>query len=187
MMKDEIRILSFSGSLRKQSYNRILLNEMIKLKPENVLITEFDISPIPLYNEDIEVSHYPKVVTDFKDKIRNTNGVLIVTPEYNYSIPGVLKNAIDWASRPPTDIPFIGKPGAILGTSISMFGSLRSQLHLRQVLFAVGMHVMNSPEVYIPKAKEIFETGALIDERTITHLKKFWDSFILWINKINKL
>ena len=183
-MNNEIKILSFSGSLRKDSYNHILLKEMIKHKPINVMINDFDISPIPLYNEDVEVSDYPEAVTDFKDKIRNTDAILIVTPEYNYSIPGVLKNALDWASRPPTDIPFIGKPCAILGTSTSMFGSLRSQLHLRQVLFALGMHVMNTPEIYIPKAKELFAEGAVLDEKMINRLNKFWNAFVLWINKI---
>lgn len=185
-MNSEIKVLAFSGSLRKGSYNRILLKEMIKLKPENVAIDEFDISPIPLYNEDIEISHYPEVVSIFKDRIRNSDGILLVTPEYNYSIPGVLKNALDWASRPPTDIPFIGKPCAICGTSISMFGSLRSQLHLRQVLFALGLHVMNTPEMYIPKAKELFENFSTFDEKMINRLNKFWNSFILWINKINR-
>ena len=185
-MNTTFKILAISGSLRKLSYNRMLLNKMIELAPSNIEINVFDISPIPLYNEDVELENYPLVVTDFKNQIRNTNGILIVTPEYNYSIPGVLKNTLDWASRPPTDIPFIGKPGAILGTSISMFGSLRSQLHLRQVLFALGVHVMNSPEVYVPKAKEIFETGNLIDERTIGHLVKFWESFVIWIEKFYK-
>ena len=186
-MNSEIKVLAFSGSLRKGSYNRILLKEIIKLKPENVVITEFDISPIPLYNEDVEVSNYPEAVIDFKDKIRNTDGILIVTPEYNYSIPGVLKNALDWASRPPTDIPFIVKPCAILGTSISMFGSLRSQLHLRQVLFALGLHVMNTPEIYIPKAKELFENKYEPDEKMVNRLTKFWDSFIKWTEKIIRI
>lgn len=170
-------ILAFSGSLRKNSYNRILLHKMIELAPNDIEMIEYDISTIPLYNEDLELENYPNSVTDFKNKIRNASGILIVTPEYNYSIPGVLKNTLDWASRPPTDIPFIGKPGAILGTSTSMFGSVRSQLHLRQVLHALGVHVMNSPEVFVPKAKEIFETGSIIDERTLKHLKLFWESF----------
>lgn len=189
-MEDEMnnifKVLAFSGSLRKFSFNRMLLNEMIKLAPANIEIIVFDITNIPLYNEDVELENFPQIVTDFKKQIRNSNGILIVTPEYNYSIPGVLKNTLDWASRPPTDIPFIGKPGAIMGTSISMFGSLRSQLHLRQVLFALGVHVMNSPEVYVPKAKEIFETGNLIDERTLSHLIKFWESFTAWIEKFSK-
>ena len=177
-----IKVLAFSGSLRKASYNRLLLDKLILLAPKTVTIDRFDISPIPLYNEDLEVQNYPETVTDFKNRIRNADGIIIVTPEYNYSIPGVLKNALDWASRPPTEIPFIGKPCAILGTSISQFGSVRSQLHLRQVLFALGVRLMNTPEIYVPKAKELFATGELTDERTINHLVKFWDAFILWVD-----
>jgi chromate reductase len=178
-----INVIAFSGSLRKGSYNRLLLQKLISLTPVEVTIDLFDISPIPLYNEDVEMSAYPEVVIDFKNRIRSADGVVIVTPEYNYSIPGVLKNALDWASRPPTDIPFIGKPGAILGTSISQFGSLRSQLHLRQVLFALGVRLMNTPEIYVPKAKELFVTGDLVDERTLSHLQKFWPAFINWVGQ----
>lgn len=176
------KILAFSGSLRKASYNRLLLDKLISLAPANVSIDRFDISPIPLYNEDLEIQNFPITVTDFKNRIRSADGIVIVTPEYNYSIPGVLKNALDWASRPSSDIPFVGKPCAILGTSISQFGSVRSQLHLRQVLFALGVRLMNTPEVYVPKAKDLFINDELTDDRTINHLIKLWQAFVLWID-----
>jgi len=176
------KVIVFSGSLRKESYNRLLLNKLVSMAPTHVSLNIFDISPIPLYNEDVEFSAYPPAVTNFKNLVKSADGVIIVTPEYNYSIPGVLKNALDWASRPPTDIPFTGKPGAIMGTSISQYGSLRSQLHLRQVLFALGVRVMNTPEICVPKAKDLFATGDLIDERTISHLQKFWTAFTAWID-----
>jgi chromate reductase len=176
------KVIVFSGSLRKESYNRLLLNKLVSIAPANISVDIFDISPIPLYNEDVEFSDYPPPVTEFKNRIKMADGLIIVTPEYNYSIPGVLKNALDWASRPPADIPFTSKPGAIMGTSISQFGSLRSQLHLRQVLFALGVRLMNTPEIYVPKAKDLFVSGELTDERTIKHLQKFWDAFTAWID-----
>jgi chromate reductase len=180
-----MKIIAFSGSLRKGSFNRLLLQKLITYAPSSVTFDLFDISPIPLYNEDLEQESFPDSVNQFKNRIRESDGVLIVTPEYNYSIPGVLKNALDWASRPPTDIPFIGKPGAILGTSISQFGSLRSQLHLRQVMLALGVRVMTSPEVYVPKAKDLFLDGILTDERTLAHLQKFMLAFLRWVETCN--
>jgi chromate reductase, NAD(P)H dehydrogenase (quinone) len=176
-----LKVIAFSGSLRKGSYNRLLLQKLVSFAPSEVTVDIFDISSIPLYNEDVEIASYPEAVIDFKNRIRSADSIIIVTPEYNYSIPGVLKNALDWASRPPTDIPFISKPGAILGTSISQFGSVRSQLHLRQVLFALGVRLMNTPEIYVPKAKDLFLTGDLTDERTLMHLQKFWPSYISWV------
>lgn len=173
-----ITITAFSGSLRKESFNRILLNNLIDLAPPSVRVHLFDIAPIPFYNEDVEREDYPIVVSQFKELIRGSDGVIIVTPEYNYSIPGVLKNALDWASRPPSDIPFTGKPGAILGTSTSQFGSLRSQLHLRQVCLALGLKLLTSPEIVVPKAKEVFLDNPTLDEKMVARLKKFWTAFV---------
>ena len=177
------KVLCFSGSLRKGSYNKLLLDKLISIAPATVEIDRFDIAQVPLYNEDVEMEAYPESVTQFKNHILKADGLIIVTPEYNYSVPGVLKNALDWASRPPTAIPFIGKPCAIMGASISQFGSVRGQLHLRQVLFALGVQLMNTPEVYLPKAKDLFATGVLTDERTISHLVKFWDAFVSWMSQ----
>jgi len=106
-----------------------------------------------------------------------------VTPEYNYSIPGVLKNVLDWTSRPPTEIPYINKPGAIVGASTSYFGTVRSQLHLRQVLHALGMIIMNTPEIMIPKSETFFVDRKITDERMIKKIDKFWIQFEKWILK----
>lgn len=183
----DIHVFAFAGSLRVGSYNRALLRAALELAPFEVKAEVYDLDPIPLYNGDLEEHNYPQVVIDFKDKIRKADAILIATPEYNYSIPGVLKNAIDWASRPPRDIPFSEKPAAIIGASTGRFGTVRSQMHLRQVLFAVGLHVMNSPEIMVSQAAEKFDVeGKLIDERTNESLHKFWPAFLLWVERIQK-
>ncbi len=180
-----MKIFAFAGSLRTGSYNRALLRAALELAPSEAEVEVYDLGSIPLYNGDLEEENYPQVVADFKEKIRNADAILIVTPEYNYSVPGVLKNAIDWASRPPKNIPFIGKPAAIIGASTGRFGTVRSQMHLRQVLFAVGLHLMNSPEIMVSQAADKFDTeGKLVDERTSESLRKFWPAFLLWVGKI---
>jgi len=180
-MKQSISILAIIGSLRKNSWNRLLYSTMIDRKPASIHCEEGSIETIPLYNGDVEEISYPESVTLLKNKIRDADGILIVTPEYNYSIPGVLKNSLDWTSRPPTDIPYTNKPGAIVGTSISYFGTVRSQLHLRQVLHALGMHVMNTPEVILPKAESLFANQKITDERTLKKIDSFWIHFEKWV------
>jgi chromate reductase len=161
---DRIRILGFAGSLRKASFNKMTLNAAIKLAPENAEIEVFDLEGIPPFNQDFEASP-PEKVMEFKEKIRAADAVLIVTPEYNYSIPGVLKNAIDWASRPHGDNVFKDKPVAIMGASIGMLGTARAQYHLRQTFVYLEMHPVNLPEVMIPHAPQKFDqNGELTDE-----------------------
>ena len=124
----------------------------------------FDLAPIPMFNEDVEREGVPAVVVEFKEHIAAADAVLIATPEYNYSMPGVLKNSIDWASRPPGQSPLIGKPLAIMGASIGYFGTARAQYHLRQVCVLLNMHPVNSPEVFISGAASKFDaTGKLTD------------------------
>ncbi|MEM3400439.1 MAG: NAD(P)H-dependent oxidoreductase [Nitrososphaerota archaeon] len=137
-----------------------------ELMPRNAKLEIFDIEGIPLYNQDFE-NDVPAKVKEFKEKIRRADAILIATPEYNYSFPGVLKNAIDWASRPPGDNSFEGKPVAIMSASIGTLGGARAQYHLRQVLIALNMYPINRPEVMVPLAREKFdENGRLIDEST---------------------
>jgi chromate reductase len=132
-MEKKVKILGFAGSLRKQSYNRGLLQAALEVAPStNCNLEIFDLEGIPLYNQD-EENKLPKSVVQLKAKVRAADAILIATPEYNYSIPGVLKNALDWASRPYGDNAWDNKPVAIMGASPGMQGTSRSQYHLRQV------------------------------------------------------
>ncbi|MEO8209750.1 MAG: NADPH-dependent FMN reductase [bacterium] len=183
-MNEKIKVLGIAGSLRNKSYNRSLLHAAIKLRPENMEIEIFDLKDIPMYNEDVEKEGLPDSVKEFKEKIAVSDSLLIASPEYNYSIPGVLKNAIDWASRTPKTSPLQKKPYAIIGASSGMSGTIKSQMHFRQVGVFNNMFAMNKPEVYITLAKQKFnERLELTDEPTIEHLKKFLEEFYLWTNK----
>lgn len=154
-MSKPIRILGVSGSLRKASANTGLLRVAAETAPEGVTVEIFDLSAVPLYNGDVEEAEgFPAAVVAFREAVRNADALLIATPEYNYSIPGVLKNAVDWASR-GADQPFSGKPTGIVGTA-GWQGSSRAQYHLRQVLSALNAHTVNKPEVQIPFAWELF-------------------------------
>ena len=165
-MDKKIHILGFAGSLRKQSYNRALLSAANEVAPEDATLEIFDLEGIPPFNQDLE-DKPPEKVKDFKVKIRAADAILIVTPEYNYSIPGVLKNAIDWASRPYGDNAFEGKPVAVMGASIGMLGTARAQYDLRRSFVFLNMYPMNQPEVMIPFAQDkIDSNGRLTDEKT---------------------
>ncbi len=161
---EKISILGFAGSLRKDSYNRALLRAAVGLTPSGMTIDVFDLEGIPPFNQDLEKDP-PAKVREFKKMIVAADALLIVTPEYNYSIPGVLKNAIDWASRPYGDFVFNEKPLAIMGASMGMIGTARAQYHLRQCCVFLNMHPLNQPEVMVPFATEKFDDkGNLIDE-----------------------
>src|SRR5207302_8604919 len=160
-----LTILGIPGSLRRGSYNRAALRVAQQLVPSGARLEVAEIGQLPLYNQDLEAEP-PGVVTDVKRRIRAADAILFVTPEYNYSVPGVLKNAIDWASRPP-DQPFNGKPAAIMGASPSMLGSARAQYHLRQTCVYLNIFPVNQPEVFIAGANNKFDAdGGLTDEPT---------------------
>ena len=159
-----ISVLGICGSLRKGSYNMAALRTAIELKPPGMTIAVADISAFPLYNEDVRAQGFPPVVETFRRQIREADALLFATPEYNYSMPGVLKNAIDWASRPP-DQPFAGKPVAIIGASAGMGGTARAQYDLRRSCVFLDMHPVNRPEVLIGQAHTKFDAaGHLTDE-----------------------
>jgi chromate reductase len=166
MMVGVVSIVGFAGSLRENSYNRALLNAAVELVPEGASLEVFELDGIPLFNQDFE-GDMPDVVKGLKSAVRKADALLIATPEYNYSVPGVLKNAIDWASRPYSDNSFDGKPVALMGASPGMFGTVRAQYHLRQVLVSLNMHAVNRPEVFVGLAREKFDaSGNLTDEKT---------------------
>jgi chromate reductase len=168
----ELRLLGIVGSLRKASINRALLRAVGEVLPDGVSLTTFDrIGEIPLFNSDVPE---PEPVEAFKRAVADAHGVVFSVPEYNYSIPGALKNAIDWVSRPPTTTPLRGKPVGLIGSSIGMSGSMRAQYHLRQILIYTDNPVLPQPEVLIPKAFERFDTELrLTDDSTRELLRKF--------------
>ena len=163
-MADQIKILGIAGSLRKQSYNKGALRAAQQLCPEGAAIEVFDLEGIPPFNQDEERSPHQKVV-DLKSRIRAADAVLLVTPEYNYGMPGVLKNAIDAASRPYGDNAWSGKPVAIMSAALSMGGGVRAQYQLRQCFVFLNMDAVVQPEVAIANASERFDRdGNLTDE-----------------------
>jgi chromate reductase len=161
-----MKVLGISGSLRQGSYNSMALRAAQKLVPAGMTIDIADISTIPLYNDDVRVAGEPAAVTALKAQVRAADAVLIVTPEYNFSIPGVLKNTLDWLSRPP-EPPFDGKPVAIMGASPGPVGTARVQYDLRKVLVFMNSFTVNKPEVFISFAQNKFDAkGELTDEAT---------------------
>lgn len=157
------KIFGFAGSLRRDSYNKALLRATLELLPEGVELEIFDLEGIPPFNQDLEMQPVEKV-KEFKSKIKAADAVLIATPEYNYSIPGVLKNAIDCASRPHGDNAFAHKPVAIMGASPSMLGTARAQYHLRQCFVFLNCFTLNQPEVMVASAHEKFDKDGILTD-----------------------
>ena len=185
-MEKPIRILGFAGSLRKDSCNKALLRAASELVPEGVELEVFDLGGIPLFNQDFE-TEMPETVKEFKRRIRTADAILIVTPEYNYSVPGVLKNAIDWASRPYGDNSFEDKPVGIMSASGGMLGGARAQYQLRQTLVCLDTHPVNRPEVIVPFASEkIDDRGRLTDEATRQRIRELLESLIIWTERLEK-
>jgi chromate reductase len=185
-MEKIVSIFGFAGSLRKDSYNRSLLRAALELVPKDARLETFDLDGIPPFNQDLENQPSEKV-KEFKAKIRAADAILIVTPEYNYSIPGVLKNAIDCASRPYGDNAFEHKPVAIMGASIGMGGSARAQYHLRQCFVFLTCFALNQPEVIVPFAQEkIDKEGKLTDQKTREKIKELLESLVAWTKKLKQ-
>lgn len=173
-------ILGIAGSLRKASFNRAALRAAQQLTPDGVKLETFDLQGIPPFNQDDE-AHPPERVAEFKQRIRAADAILFVTPEYNYSVPGVLKNAIDWASRPYGDSAWNGKPVAMIGASIGAHGTSRAQYHLRQSFVFLNMYPLNLPEVMIANASQQFdEQGNLTNEQTKKHIQQLLVALVAW-------
>lgn len=183
-MNKPVRILGIAGSLRRESYNRAALRAATQLVPEGATIEIFELDGLPGFNQD-EEQNPPREVVELKRRIREADAVLIVTPEYNYSIPGVLKNAIDWASRPYGDSAWNGKPVAIMGASIGAIGTARAQYHLRQMFVFLNMFPINQPEVMIGNASERFDAqGNLTDETTQKLIRQLLQNLVEWTLRI---
>ena len=184
----EIKVLGIAGSLREGSYNRALLRAARDLAPEGLEIRIFErLADIPLYNEDVRAHGDPEPVVALKEAIRRADALLWATPEYNYSIPGVLKNAIDWASRPPKDSPLNGKPVAIMGATTGLWGTVRSQMHLRQVCVFTNMHPLNKPQVLVARAASKFDDdGHLTDETTRRFVRELLVALVEWTMRLDE-
>jgi chromate reductase, NAD(P)H dehydrogenase (quinone) len=184
-MEEKFHMLGFAGSLRKGSYNRSLLRAALELLPANVELEIFDLEGIPPYNQDLDLQP-PEKVRDFKAKIKAAGALLIVTPEYNYSIPGVLKNAIDWASRPHGDNSFDDKPVAFMGASMGMIGTARAQYHLRQSSVFLNMHPLNRPEVMVPFAQDRVKDGKVTDQKTRDLIRQLLEGLVIWATRLQQ-
>ena len=185
-MSKPVRILGIAGSLRRESYNRAALRAATQLAPEGAFIETFELDGIPGFNQDDEQNPPAKVV-ELKKRIREADAVLIVTPEYNYSVPGVLKNAIDWASRPYGDSAWNGKPVAIMGASVGTIGTARAQYHLRQMFVFLNMFPINQPEVMIGNASQRFDAqGNLTDEKTKDLIRQLLQNLVDWTRRIGQ-
>ncbi|OGG71192.1 hypothetical protein A3F27_02785 [Candidatus Kaiserbacteria bacterium RIFCSPHIGHO2_12_FULL_53_13] len=176
-------ILVIYGSLRKQSSNKALARALSELATEKMKVEVTGLDSLPFYNQDLE-SNFPAVAKDFKSKIRAADGIIIVTPEYNRSVPGVLKNMLDWTSRPYGDSAWDGKPVGILGTSVGAIGAALAQYHLKQILNYLNTHVMGQPEFYLNATDKFDAEGKLTDESTKEHVKKFLAAFEAHVAKI---
>jgi chromate reductase, NAD(P)H dehydrogenase (quinone) len=183
-MNKPVRILGIAGSLRRDSYNRAALRAATELVPEGATMEVFELDGIPGFNQD-EEQNPPAKVAELKRRIREADAILFVTPEYNYSVPGVLKNAIDWASRPYGDSAWNGKPAAVMGASIGTIGTARAQYHLRQMMVFLNMFPINQPEVMIGNASERFDaSGNLTDDATKDFIRQLLQSLADWTRRI---
>jgi chromate reductase, NAD(P)H dehydrogenase (quinone) len=179
-MSKPVLILGIAGSLRRDSYNRATLRAATELVPEGAAIETFELDGIPGFNQD-EEQDPPAKVAELKRRVREADAILFVTPEYNYSVPGVLKNAIDWASRPYGDNAWDGKPAAIMGASIGAIGTARAQYHLRQMMVFLNMFPVNQPEVMIANASKRFDAqGKLTDDATKDFIRQLLQSLVDW-------
>jgi chromate reductase len=177
-------ILAVSGSLRKESFNSALVRAWQAQAPEGVtvdIISADEVRALPPYDTDLEKSAYPKEASALKDRIRRADGVLIATPEYNRAVPGVLKNLLDWTTRPYGDNPFDAKPVYVVGASSGAIGTALAQYNLKTILLYFNARVMGQPEFYVGMGAEKFTDGVLTDEATKEHITKGWAAFLAFI------
>ena len=185
-MDHRFEVAAIVGSLRRESLNQALLQAAVELAPSRLTIAEAPIRDVPLYDADVEREGDPPAVTALKERLLRADAVLIVTPEYNHSVPGVLKNALDWASRKHDHLDVLaGKPAAMMGASPGRFGTTRAQLHLRSILPYLGLALLPKPEVFLANARESFDDeGRLVDERARRQVETLLAAFADWIERI---
>jgi chromate reductase len=182
-----LKIMAWVGSLRSGSLNRKLLEAAIELSPEGMVFQTLDLAEIPFFNADLEEEALPEAVSRLRAALTSSSGLLIVTPEYNYGPPGIVKNALDWASRPPGKSSLQGKPVALMGATPGSGGTGRAQLQLRQSLLFPGCPVLPSPEVLVARAHEKFDAGGrLTDEATRTRVRAMLEAFAVWVRRFTE-
>lgn len=181
-------VCGIAGSLRKGSYNRALLRAAQELAPDGMEIRIFDrMAEIPPFNQDVEAEGDPEPVQALKRAIAEADALLIATPEYNHGVPGVLKNAVDWASRPPRDSVLAGKPTAIFGASPGITGTARAQSQLRQAFVFTGTPALLQPEILVYRAREKFDAeGRLTDEKTREYVGKLLRRLVEWTDRLGE-
>jgi chromate reductase len=183
--RQPLTILGIAGSLRRASYNRGLIRAAIELAPAGINIVAYDLGDLPLYNADVEAEGDPQSVVRLKRAIAAADALLIATPEYNHCVPGVLKNAIDWASRPPRSSVLTGKPVAIMGASTGGGGTARAQAHLRDGLAYTNGLVLPLPEVLVSSAPQKFDPqNNLTDAHTRDEVRDLLKAFAAWIRRL---
>jgi chromate reductase, NAD(P)H dehydrogenase (quinone) len=186
MNTDTIRVLGIAGSLRRGSYNRALVRAAVDLAPEGMTIEPFELHDVPFFDADVEKQGDPDAVTVLKEAVRTADALLIATPEYQHSVPGVLKNALDWASRPPKDPPLARKPVAVMGATTGLFGTARAQADLRKVLSYNDALVLQRPEVMVPKAAQAFDDDLnLVDEDARGFLRQLLANLAAWARQVH--
>ncbi len=179
-----LRILGISGSARRGSFNTALLKAAKEQAPPGVTLEIFDVSGLPLFNQDLEANP-PDLVREFKEEIRRADAVLFSTPEHNYSVPAVLKNAIEWGDRPETDNSWDGKPAAIMSASTTVRGGARAQLVLRQIMVDLNVYPMNQPQLLVAKAQEKFDSDSkLTDEKLKGRLRDLLLALVDWTRRM---
>jgi chromate reductase len=182
----KLTILGISGSGRKRSYNTALLEAAKELLPQDATLEVVDVSKLPLYNQDLE-HDLPEAVKELKEMIRGADAILIATPEHNYSVTAVLKNAIEWGNRPPRDASWSGKPAAVISASTGLRGGVRAQLHLRQIMIDLNMYPINKPLLLVANARDKFDENLrLIDEESLQILREVLSSLVEWTRKLQR-
>ena len=172
------------GSLRKGAYTRMLARALPELTPQSLQLVEIGIADLPLYNYDLETDSPPPAWTTFRAAVKSTDALLFVTPEFNRSMPGALKNAMDVGSRPWGDSAWAGKPGGVISLTPGALGAMAANHHLRQVLLAVNVAAMPYPEAYIPGAEALFDqSGRLTSDATRQFLQTFMEAFAAWVGR----
>jgi chromate reductase len=180
----KLTILGISGSGRNRSYNTALLEEAKELLPQDATLEVVDVSKLPLYNQDLE-HDLPEAVKELKKKIRGADAILIATPEHNYSVTAVLKNAIEWGNRPPRDASWSGKPAAVISASTGLRGGVRAQLHLRQIMIDLNMYPINRPLLLVANAEDKFDENLkLTDAESLQTLREVLSSLVEWTRKL---
>lgn len=183
-MTSKLNIIAISGSLRAASYNTSLLRAVADLAPDTMAIDVVTLKGIPVYDgDDEDANGVPQIVVDLANKLRASDGIIIATPEYNFSIPGGLKNATDWLSRVKNQ-PFQNKPVGVMGAAMGPVGTARSQYHLRQNLVGLMAATMTKPEIFVGTAQNKFDAdGKLVDEETTKFLNDWLKAFETWVRR----